>query len=198
MIIFDLETLADDSHRRHFVDASKNTDVEWWTNPEHASGDPHKGNWTKNGLPWKPDWQAYHKACEKDEPIQPVIGFLEALIESFCKDTIYPENEMQIWSTRCESTMEKTLDWLYSNVSGMENFDDNNFLKLRSVGDDRPGHVIKEEWLREIVLESDEFHEYNIVSGDGTKPIEFVFASDPESIAMYRKYGIFVFDCRQN
>lgn len=187
MIIFDLETLADDSHRRHFIDPSKNTNVEWWTNPEHASGDPHKGNWIKNGLPWKPDYQAFYEACDKDEPIDAVICMYK--LTMVCSN-------IAIWSGRCELVKDKTIDWLHHHLD-LDFYSDRCCpeLKMRPIGDERQTHVIKKEWLEE------ELHKVRLNNFNpaikANQVIQMVFSSDPQSITMYRSYGIFVFDCRQ-
>ena len=78
MIVFDLDgTLADCSHRRHFVDPRCNPDYENkpqpfdWTDPTTSYID-HWVNKKTNKEDWKPDWKAFFEACDKDTLIFPV------------------------------------------------------------------------------------------------------------------------------
>ncbi len=59
---------------------------------------------------------------------------------------------------------------------------------MRLIGDNTPLHELKEKWL------DDTFEEHKF----GRKtPITMVFDSDPQSIEMWKRCGIFVFDCSQ-
>ncbi len=160
MIIFDLDgTLADCEHRRHFVDANSGKLL--------------------CGEKWKPDWDAFHKACDKDKPVYPVW-------DSFNHIRQWHE-EYQIWSDRCESMRKKTIYWLMNRCPLRPSYWDegswNYILKMRPIGDYTPDHILKEKWLDEALS-----------SG---KQIDFVFDDRPKVVRMWRNRGIFVFDCNQ-
>ncbi len=187
MIIFDLETLADSEHRRHFVDPSKRTDcyyhelsdlnqmAGWYYSDRFRMSDPPKP------MKFIPDWDEFLHACGEDIPINPVIEIFRQL-----NDDEYNDTEIQIWSGRCESVREKTEKWLHKHTS----FSRMNcrVLKMRPIGDNTPEHELKEKWLEET---------YEDTKWGAKTPIEFVFDSDPKSIEMWRRRGIFVFDCNQ-
>lgn len=166
MIIFDLDsTLADCEHRCHFVDAKKNP--EFW--PVYCK--PFDYMNPQTGELWKPQWKAFYEACDKDGPIQHVWKVF---------DHLAVDNDIEIWSGRCESVRDKTLKWLYENCpySGQT-------LKMRTIGNCTPDDELKEMWLNAaIILEG--------------KKIDFVFDGSPKVVRMWRRHGIFVFDCCQH
>lgn len=162
MIIFNLDgTLADCEHRRHFVEP-----------PEDSCHDCYKI--------WKQDWQAFYEACDQDTPNTAVLDVFIHLTQG---DPF--NHDVRVVSCRCESVREKTLKWL-TDLSGYT--EDIQYwdrrLKMRPIGDTKPDHELKEQWLNDAL-------------GEGTL-IEFVFDSDPQSIAMWQRRGIFVFDCNQS
>lgn len=163
MIIFNLDgTLADCEHRRHFVE------------PYTQLGDFDHD--------FKPDWQGFYEACDKDTPIVPTIQMFIAIErENICPITKTVISPIKIWSGRCESVRGKTEYWINKNVTPFRW--NSNKLKMRPIGDNTPDHELKELWMDEAIAED--------------KSIDFVFDSDPASIAMYRRRGIFVFDCNQ-
>ncbi len=169
MIIFDLDgTLADCEHRRHFVEPSKDL---------HYLKSDDQGNYSHilTGRKWRPDWQAFYEACDKDTPIRPVIEGLWSL-----KDY---DHHIEIWSGRCESVRQKTIDWLKSNVDHGVDWD--SILRMRPVGDSKPDDVLKERWLNDHIA-------------GGGKPIQMVFDDRPKVIRMWRRRCIFVFNCCQH
>lgn len=187
MIVFNLDsTLANCEHRRHFVDPLKNE------NYFRYNGDDFRG-W-KDGKPeldikWKPDWKAFYQACDKDTPIDPVIEMWNNQI-SFGMMGVH-----QIWSGRCESVRKKTEEWLSKNLLCFES----KQLKMRPIGDYTPDDQLKERWLDEMIQQSCD----DVVKGkkehhSGVNEIDFVFDSDPQSIKMWRRRSIFVFNCCQN
>jgi pyruvate dehydrogenase complex dehydrogenase (E1) component len=93
----------------------------------------------------------------------------------------------QIWCGRCESMRDDTIDWLVNKLDCF--LDDewracNSILKMKPFGSTVPNHVIKEHWLDNAI--------YN------GKTIEFVFDCCDKSIEMWRRRGVFVFNCSQN
>lgn len=195
MIIFDLDgTLANCEHRRHFVDRAhpinenrRLSEISLVSTP-HPDPDPYV---------WKPDWKAFYEACDKDTPIQPVLDAFIHLTQG------EPFNhDVQIWSGRCESVREKTLDWL-TNLTGY--LEDKMYwdrrLKMRPIGDSTPDDQLKEKWLNELIL-----GQYcplcygarDITCPCKTTKIQFVFDDRPKVIRMWRRRGIFVFNCCQH
>lgn len=178
MIIFDLDgTLADCEHRRHFVDASKNPNYRQVSDCLGYMGlDTYTWKHKTTDEKWKPDWKAFYEACDKDTPILPVIFQFICLKEKFGI-----QHPIQIWSGRCESVREKTSDWLNRYFTRDINWI--NHLKMRPIGDNTPDDQLKERWLDEVLAEG--------------KKIDFVFEYRPKVVRMWRRRGIFVFDCNQ-
>lgn len=172
MIIFDLDgTLANCDHRRHFVDKRLSKD--------HSYGlvyDPKK--------PFKPDWQSFYEACDKDTPIIPVIHTLEYFGEGkeYGSDTPWVDyNGIEIWSGRCESVKEKTEKWLSKHLRYY--YPGSPILKMRPIGNTEPDEVLKERWLDEAIAEG--------------KTIDFVFDDRKKVCDMWRRRGIFLFNVNQ-
>lgn len=192
MIIFDLDgTLADCEHRRHFIDPlhPKNLQIEdGCIITIFPNGNCESNRQIKD---FKPDWKSFYEACDKDVPIEPVITVMERLSPEY-------EGEMQIWTGRCESVRAKTNYWLMKHGLCLDlNILKN--LKMRPIGDNTPLHELKERWLDElklgdiVTLKSKE----NLDIREGIYPIDFVFDSDPKSIEMWKRRGVFVFNCCQ-
>lgn len=156
MIIFDLDgTLANCEHRRHFVD---------W----------HKTDYSVSYDKWKPDWNAFYEACDRDEPNDPVVK----LYKKIWFENDYYES-IEIWSGRSECVRKKTEDWLDRHDIRYFN------LKMRPIGNYAPDEELKEMWL----------HDAKILEG---KNIEYVFDDRPKVVRMWRRHGIFVFNCNQS
>lgn len=179
MIIFDLDgTLADPTHRRHLVDRRYAVCK--------ACNIPYSDHLTTRKEPciecgsmardrgFKPDWQQFFEECEHDKPIEPTRHLLEHLF--------YHGEEIHIWSGRCESVRQKTIDWINRHLGGMKRITD---LKMRPIGNSSPDDFLKEQWLDELIATS-------------CKTIHYVFDDRPKVVRMWRKRGIFVFNCNQN
>jgi hypothetical protein len=180
MIIFDLDgTLANCEHRRHFVDPKKNSEYSFMKGDmmtRMSDGYFKKREGTSGYTKFKPHWKAFYEACDKDTPIDPVVWTMRRMSQ---------HDEVQIWSGRCESVRDKTTHWLYHKIPcfcPMSWFDKN--LKMRPVGDSTPDDQLKEKWLDDHIA-------------GGGKPIDFIFDDRPKVVRMYRRRGIFVFDCNQ-
>jgi len=187
MIIFDLDCLANDEHRRHFIEK-----------PEDVCHECYKlliqqpiidiqclcGRWPTR---WKPDYKAYNEACERDKPIESCADVIRQMSLRF------PENSkpIEIWSIRCESMMEKTTEWIHTEI-GYFKFT----LKMRPIGDTRPKEELFESWVNEQCADHIEAQ----INGKpfGVKHnIDCVFSSHKKTMEMFRKRGVFVFDCNQ-
>lgn len=176
MIVFDLDgTLANCEHRRRFVDPEKCGD----SLRKIIQNDGTYKYKHYNGNPWQPDWKAFHKACDKDEPIVPVIALTQNMIET--------GETVSIWSGRCESVKDKTEQWLEENGVCYD------WLKMRPIGDYTPDDHLKERWLNERCADHVEKQGLGI-----EHDITCVFEDRPKVIRMWRRRGIFVFNCAQN
>ena len=116
--------------------------------------------------------------CDKDTLIIPVNKIFHHLHRC--------EEEVQIWSARCESVREKTIQWLndHSNLYYCSYFDCNKHLKMRPLGNFTPDEQLKEKWLDEAIAEG--------------KQIDYVFDGHDNVIDMWRRRGIFVFDVNKS
>ena len=123
---------------------------------------------------FKPDWKAFYEACIHDTPIQPVINHWDIQIG------LGMMNVDKIWSGRCESVREQTEKWLRENLLCFFPCQ----LKMRPIGDNTPDNELKERWLDEAIANGHD--------------IEYVFDDSPKVVRMYRRRGIFVFDCNQS
>jgi hypothetical protein len=185
MIVFDLDgTLADCSHRRHFIEKPENAKRVFTDLVETETGTILKLDYLyPDKSKWIPDWKSFYEACDEDEPIQPVIDIYKKIAESWDATSI------RIWSGRCDSVRNKTQEWLIKSLSpiSMRNWNKNVWekcLKMRPAGDSTPDDELKERWLDEALAQG--------------KKIEFVFDDRPKVIRMWRRRGIFVFDCNQD
>lgn len=187
MIIFDLDgTLADCEHRRHFVDPKKNLEYL----PIYAK--PFDYMDPKTGKMFTPDWQAFDEACDQDKVIRQVRSIFDFIGMNG------QAHELQICSGRCESVREKTQEWLkkYSFAYATHQFDIG--LKMRPIGDSTPDDQLKERWLDELWPNLEPCKEGDMGKVYYRPDVDFVFTSNPKEIAMWRRRGIFVFNCAQN
>lgn len=176
MIIFDLDgTLADCEHRRHFVVKQKKPECTCDPESYGYDGQPCA---MYDYLDCKPDWQAFYEACDKDT----VISQTRCLFDFVAMNG--HAHQIQIWSGRCESVREKTIAWLKNWSFGFAVHPFDIILKMRPIGDNTPDDQLKEKWLDEALANS--------------QMVNFVFDSCQDSIAMWRKRGIFVFNVNQS
>lgn len=182
MIIFDLDgTLANCEHRRHLINPDEYPHICEYSNYYiDATGDTvidldGKASWRykKTGKPFQSGWSEFYEACDKDEPIQPVIDILNYIC--YCE-----RDKIEIWSSRCESVKEKTVKWLSKHT----NFPLCNELKMRPIGDNSTIEWLKESWYLDLKILTN-------------KNINFVFDSHPQSVKMWKRRGVFVFNCTQ-
>ena len=179
MIIFDLDgTLADCSHRQHFVMRPKGSKHIFTDSIPHGNGCILKGDiFLEDGKKWVPRWDKFYEACDMDIPINPTIDILQELL--------FSDRELVIWSGRCESVREKTNQWLHEQI--YKYFEPEYWghipVRMRPIGDYTPDDELKERWLDEELAQGAE--------------IEFVFDDRPKVVKMWRKRSIFVFNCYQ-
>lgn len=194
MIIFDLDgTLADCEHRRHFVDIHQCLKkgyipaCNYFGNKvtkEQRGGCYHK----ETGQKWKPDWKSFYELCDQDKPIEPVISTIRRLSQ---------HEDVQIWSGRCESVREKTVEWFDKYIPCFApKYWFNCNLRMRPIGDTTPDDQLKERWLDDY-LDSTSERQWREEYKD-RHPVDFVFDDRPKVIRMWRRRGIFVFNCCQH
>lgn len=175
MIIFDLDgTLADCEHRRHFIDRYHPINEKKRLSEISLENNPEP---EINGWSWKPNWKAFFESCDQDKPIDASIITLRRHSQ---------HDDVQIWSGRCESVREKTIGWFHHNIPGFAPtywFQKN--LRMRPKGDSTPDDQLKESWLDDHIA-------------NGRQPIQMVFDDRPKVVRMWRRRGIFVFDCNQS
>lgn len=98
-----------------------------------------------------------------------------------------------IWSGRSESVREKTEKWLHDNLLCFESHQ----LKMRPLGDKTPDDQLKESWLDQLCKRLS----FNFDTGKTIRDchgIDYVFDDRPKVIHMWRRRGIFVFNCCQH
>ncbi len=177
MIIFDLDgCLADCEHRRHLVDPSKNNEY-CWEKFNFQTGKMASWVHKETGVEFRPNWKAFYETCYDDIPIKPTIRVLYGLY-ACDKD----RDGIEIWSGRCQSAREKTSVWL-RDACGIPTPIITK-LKMRPMLNIDELWDLKQQWYLDLAI------------SEG-KDVDFVFDSDPESIEMWRRRGIFVFDVKQ-
>lgn len=149
-VVFDLDgTLADDSHRVRYLERRPK------------------------------DWRAYFEACDRDEPITPVVETLRALLGE--------GHRVSVWTGRSASVREKTIRWLAERcqigVKGTPSAMASgpyipacyrlHELRMRPEGDRRPDVVLKAEWLEAE-----------------PEPLHCVFDDRNAVVAMWREKGV--------
>lgn len=192
MIIFNLDgTLSDCKHRQHFVNPlapsptkknhtlllySPNVNIKLY----HKYAEGKRGFfYQETHKRFEPDYKSFYEACDEDQPINQSIEVLHSIIKS------HWSSDIEIWSGRCESVRKKTEKWLHDYARifirpyRFRAFE----LKMRPVGDNTSDYQLKERWLDEAIAQG--------------KTIDFVFDDRPKVIRMWRRRGIFVFNCCQ-
>lgn len=188
MIVFTLDALADDSHRRHLIDAPEDNCITCCRTLRYEKENTICTSCKIDTWNWKQDFPAYYEACDGDAPIKPVIEIINYLFRKKlheCKDHI----PIEIWSNTYDSVRQKTEVWMYQNGIPLIK------LKMRPIGDDRPQEELFEEWL--IDLPSSLITGYVEGKNDLNEKLDFVFSSHGPTIDMFRARGVFVFDCNQ-
>lgn len=130
--------------------------------------------------------------ADKDESIEPLISLIYNL-------WVREGEDIEIWSTRCESFRSETTKWICQNIFPFQQGDIPK-IKMRPIGDSTPLHELKERWLDEYLNSiypplTKYFEDGEVLHRKD--PIEFIFDSDEKCINMWRRRGIFVFNCSQ-
>lgn len=183
MIILDLACLANDEHRQHFIIPPWDYCHDCYLMVTKQNPEMQSCKCGRNPFTWEEDYKAYYDAADKDEPSEPVIKTVFSLIF----DQYY-----QIWSDRPDETRKTTIEWLDKNIIDTDSrdrpWDWDSGLKMRPNGDTRPQEQLFEEWLNKEVM---------LGPFESKTLIDFVFSSHGPTIQMFRRRGVFVFDCNQ-
>lgn len=191
MIIFDLDgTLANCEHRRHFIDVKEAMEKGFAYEDTYCDMDGYQSRgyfFTKDiDRRWKPNWQAFYEACTQDSVNEYVRYVMEGIHYGH-------EKEMEIWSGRCESVRDKTEVWLDKHIPKKWY----QKLQMRPIGDNTPDDVLKERWLDEYYNQGDCGLRW-ATHDKCCRKIDFVFDDRPKVVRMWRRRGIFVFNCAQS
>ena len=183
IIICDIDgTLADCSHRRHFVepplvDANSLTVMRRPVCPhcEKPLKTPHAKNCietVKSG--WKPDWKSFYDEffVMQDELIAPVWHAVEGLLGGYGGLL-----SLKLCTGRMEKHRKITKRWLKDNdiLGSLEASKDS--LMMRADDDHRDDFIVKEEMLMKI----------------GVENVYCVFDDRKSVCEMWRKHGLTVF-----
>lgn len=126
-------------------------------------------------VPWtSEDWEAFHAQCHLDRPIGPVCDIVRGVLRIGRYVPLFVTGRM-------ESCRDVTHRWLWDNVPGVDRVPGwyiQDRLFMRPEGDHRPGHVLKEDILDNLILPR-------------WKPV-LAFEDDPAISAMWRRRGILV------
>lgn len=169
LYIFDLDgTLALIDHRRHMVESP------WFeAEPGHklANGQRFKiegGVTFVRDSSFKPDWNAFYQACDKDQPNWPIIGTMLHLYTIGC--------DIRIWSGREDSVKQKTLMWLHM-FTKIPLIKLDQMLQMRETGDYTEDHQLKRKWL-------------NTLKPQARKRLCAVFDDRDKAVKMWRGEGV--------
>lgn len=111
------------------------------------------------------DWKGFFAEADKDKPIDPVI-YMNNIMDSLM--------DVIVVSGRCSSIRKITEEWLEKHGVRYGR------LYMRTEGDHRPDHIVKEEILREIQRDY---------------VVKYVFDDRQSVVDMWRRNGITTFQC---
>jgi hypothetical protein len=136
-IIVDIDgTLANIEHRLHFIRKPYLHVIPGTENVKREDYEAWKA--------WKPDYDAFFDACDKDTPIEPVLELLRAVHGDEW------DSHNLLWATgRPERVREKTSKWLEAHAPHIPRLVQPK-LYMRATGDHRPDHVVKRELLAQM------------------------------------------------
>lgn len=124
--IFDLDgTLCDISHRLHYIN-----EEAWAATGLTANPAP---------MPFKKDWDSFYAACVGDKPIEPICQLVQDLARTA---------PIVFVSGRSDAVRKQTERWIWQHA---QNMTAPLHLFMRRDGDHRPDHVVKGEFLDQIL-----------------------------------------------
>jgi phosphoglycolate phosphatase-like HAD superfamily hydrolase len=84
-------------------------------------------------------WDAFFKACTQDTPRENVVELLRILQEAYSGWPL--DITVHIWTGRSDAVLKETVQWLKNHNIPYD------WIKMRSDGDYRPDHELKQDWL---------------------------------------------------
>lgn len=148
IVIFDLDgTLALIDHRRHLVEKEV-AFVKWFNALDAEVQQEYQRNFSQEKLRihfvdsngWKPDWDAFFEACDKDQPNHGVIEMYRFLMSHY---------RVYVFSGRSNAVEEKTLSWFYANEIPIP-----HVFRMRPDKDYTPDEQLKAKWLEEVGVDN--------------------------------------------
>lgn len=190
MIIFDYACLADDSHRRHFIDPTHRDDCVLWVCNTTKETWLYRDGWSdqKTRKKFQPDYAAYYAAAKDDKPIEATLQIFHSLIFN-------AGIEFQVWCDipvtyrgQIEEKLKRT--YLDEFITGE--------ISMRPDGDTTPWHELKEKWLKEMTKWPELPGKPSLKDGEifyrGDKPEMAFERSGSPMIEIWKKYGVPVFE----
>lgn len=139
LYVFDLDgTLADLTHRLHYVRKPWSAAEERQAHPEHILIEIQN---------WKPNWDKFFEEVDKDKPVQWVIDLL---------DVLRHKGDILILSGRSDASETKTREWLKKH--GVQY----DYLQMRPAKNHKPDYLLK-KWMLEDFLRDKDFQVQFIV-----------------------------------
>lgn len=180
MIIFTLDALADDSHRRHLIDhrlvphtvidgSAFRQFPKFYDEETDSCIVPCDPN-------WKPDYEAYYKLADQDKPLWKTIEHAKYHIHR------KEDSDVQIWCDRDECFRQQIFDWLFKHE--MKGF---TVLKMRPDDDKSSDAELKEFFIEDRISDmgNQAVHDITMV---------FEHTRNQEAIQMFKSKGITVFE----
>lgn len=159
LYIFDIDgTLALIEHRRHFVERRA---CQACSGFGSVKRDPlevtqYKGTLLPvldpckacGGTAWTTaNWPAFYAACVDDVPNMPVINTMAALRAQGA--------EVWLFSGRSDEVRDKTVEWLFKHTD-FTLYELETALMMRKAGDYTADHVLKKQWLDQMLFDDRE------------------------------------------
>lgn len=186
MIIFDYACLADDSHRRHFIDPTHRDDCVLWMCNTTKETWLYRDGWSdqKTRKKFQPDYAAYYAAAKDDKPIEATLQIFHSLIFN-------AGIEFQVWCDipvtyrgQIEEKLKRT--YLDEFITGE--------ISMRPDGDTTPWHELKKQWIFEKVAQ-DVLNGKQVEITTMKSYVEMAFErSDSPMIEIWKNYGVPVFE----
>lgn len=143
MIIFDYSTLADDSHRRHFIEKPWDECNKCYTLLKNGSQYPEGCKCGRNPFTWEENYAAYYAAAKDDKPLEATINIYQKLRDP---DPL----PYELWIDIPKKYEEQNRSFLVSNW--LEKHIPGGFyrIRMRPDGDTTTWHELKEKWFQEL------------------------------------------------
>lgn len=178
MIVFSFECLADDSHRRHFIECPLNRCLTPYRDCICCKCEKRNT--------WQPDYAAYYAAAKDDKPIEATI----TIWNQWEVDLALDKEPFQIW---CDVPLSYANN-VCASINHITGFDA-RYMRFRPDGDTTPWHELKEKWVQEYLKypELPSHPDDKIYTRNDKPQIAFERSGSP-MIEVWKKYGVPVFE----